>query len=120
MKRSPIRNTLLVIAFVAGLFNLGGLCGVEVRTWIGGLGVQHAQLEHCILVSKHAHPGEDARATLAHLDLEVPACMSGAGYEKAADNENCSPAYWQGDFYCYLPKSYAGKLIYRIEAGKHP
>jgi hypothetical protein len=107
---------LLGIAFMAGLFILGGLCGVGVRTWIGGLGAQHAQLERCTLISKHSHPGEDARATLAHLDREVPACMNGAGYEKALDNENCALAFWQGDVFCYLPKSYLGKLIYRIEA----
>src|ERR1700722_7904823 len=91
------RQALFNVAFIAGLFILGGLCGMGARTWIGGLGVQHAQLERCMLNSKHSHPGEDARSTLAHLDAEVPACMNAAGYEKALDNKSCSPAYWQGD-----------------------
>jgi hypothetical protein len=108
------RQTILNGAFIAGLFILGGLCGVGARTWIGGLGVQHAQLERCILTSKHSHLGEDARATLAHLAAEVPACMNGAGYEKALDNRGCVPAFWQGDVFCYLPKSHLGKLIYRL------
>jgi hypothetical protein len=110
------RQILFNAALIAGLFILGGLCGLGVRTWIGGLRVQHAQLERCILASKHSHPNEDARSTLAHLNMEVPACMNGAGYEKALNNKSCSPAFWQGDVYCYLPKSYLGKLIYRIEA----
>ena len=37
-------------------------------------------------------------------------------YEKALGNQNCAPEYWQGDVFCYLPKSYLGKLIYRLEA----
>jgi hypothetical protein len=115
MKRMT-RQTFFIVALIAGLFILGGLCGLGVRTWIGGLRVQHAQLERCILTSKHSHPGEDARATLAHLDVEVPACMNGAGYVKALNNKSCAPAVWQGDVFCYLPKSYLGKLIYRLEA----
>jgi hypothetical protein len=110
------RQTLFNAALIAGLFILGGLCGLGVRTWIGGLGVQHAQLERCILASKHAHAREDARSTLAHLDVEVPACMNAAGYEDALDNKSCSPASWQGDVFCYVPKSHLGKLIYRIES----
>ncbi|MGO9995125.1 MAG: hypothetical protein ACLPTF_21790 [Steroidobacteraceae bacterium] len=110
------RQAYFNIALIAGLFILGGLCGLGVHTWIGGLGVQHAQLERCILASKHSHSGENARSTLAHLDVEVPACMNAAGYEKALNNKNCAPAFWQGDVFCYLPKSYLGKLIYRIEA----
>jgi|HubBroStandDraft_1064217.scaffolds.fasta_scaffold607462_2 hypothetical protein len=109
------RQTLFNVALIAGLFIVGGLCGLGVRTWIGGLRVQYAQLERCILASKHSHPGEDARSTLEHLHVEVPACMNGAGYEKALDNQSCAPAFWQGDVFCYLPKSYLGKLIYRIE-----
>src|SRR5271165_3197999 len=104
------------VALIAGLFILGGLCGLGARAWIGGLGVQHAQLERCILSSKHSHPSEDARSTLAHLDVEVPACMNAAGYEKSLDNQNCASEYWQGDVFCYLPKSYLGKFIYRLEA----
>jgi hypothetical protein len=110
------RQTLFNVALIAGLFILGGLCGLAARTWSGGLRVQHAQLERCILASKHSHPSEDARSTLARLDVEVPACMNAAGYEKALDNQNCAPAFWQGDVFCYLPKSYLGKLIYRLEA----
>jgi hypothetical protein len=110
------RQTLFNAALIAGLFILGGLCGLGVRMWIGGLGVQHAQLERCILASKHAHAREDARSTLAHLDVEVPACMNAAGYEDALDNKSCSPASWQGDVFCYVPKSHLGKLIYRIES----
>ena len=113
------RQTIFNAAFIAGLFILGGLCGMGARTWIGGLGVQHAQLERCMLNSKHSHPGEDARSTLAHLDVEVPACMNAAGYEKALDNKSCSPAYWQGDLFCYVPRSYLAKLIYRIEAASY-
>src|SRR5579863_2791183 len=113
------RRTLLNVALIAGLFILGGLCGLGVRMWIGGLGVQHAQLERCILASKHAHAREDARSTLAHLDVEVPACMNAAGYEGALDNKSCSPASWQGDVFCYVPKSHLGKLIYRIESASY-
>jgi hypothetical protein len=110
------RQILFNVALVAGLAILGGLCGLGVRIWVGGLKVQHAQLERCILNSKHSHSKEDARSTLAHLDAEVPACMNAAGYEKALDNQGCAPAFWQGDVFCYLPKSYLGKLVYRIEA----
>jgi hypothetical protein len=110
------RQAFFNVALIAGLFVLGGLCGLGARRWIGGLGVQHAQLERCILTSKHSHPNEDARSTLAHLEVEVPACMNAAGYEKALGNQSCAPAFWQGDVFCYLPKSYLGKLIYRIEA----
>ena len=41
--------------------------------------------------------------------------MAGAGYEKALNNNNCSLAVWQGDVYCYLPRSLVGKLIYKIQ-----
>jgi hypothetical protein len=109
------RRTFFNVALICGLFILGGLCGAGARTWIGGLGAQHAQLERCILASKHSRPGEDARAALARLDVEVPACMNEAGYEKALDNQSCAPAFWQGDVFCYLPKSYLGKLAYRLE-----
>jgi hypothetical protein len=114
------RKTLFNVVLIAGIFLLGGLCGLGARTWIGGLRVQHAQLERCILASKHAHPSEDARSTLGHLDVEVPECMNAAGYEKALDNQSCAPAFWQGDVFCYLPKSYLGKLIYRLEAHQSP
>jgi len=113
------RRIFFNVALIAGLFILGGLCGVGVR-WIGGIRVQHAQLERCILSSKHSHPNEDARAKLAGLDVEVPKCMNGAGYEKALDNRGCAPAFWQGDVFCYSPRSYLGKLIYRLEAPGNP
>jgi hypothetical protein len=114
------RQTLFNIALIAGLFILGGLCGLGARKWIGGLGVQHGQLERCMLNSKHSHPNEDARSTLAHLDVEVPACMNAAGYERALDNKSCSPTFWQGDVFCYVPRSYLGKLINRIETAQPP
>jgi hypothetical protein len=113
------RQTLFNAALIAGLFILGGLCGSGARMWIGGLGVQHAQLERCILASKQARSREDARSALARLDLEVPACMSAAGYEQALDSKSCSPASWQGDVFCYVPKSYLGKLIYRIDSASY-
>jgi len=110
------RRTFFNATLIAGLFILGGLCGLGARSWIGGLGVQHVQLERCIVTSKRSHPSEDARSMLAHLDVEVPACMNAAGYQQALDNQNCAPEYWQGDVFCYLPKSRLGKLIYRLEA----
>lgn len=110
------RQAVIKLVLIAGLFILGGLCGVGVRTWIGGLKDQHAHLERCILASKQSHPNEEARSTLAHLEVEVPVCMNGAGYEKALNNKSCAPALWQGDVFCYLPKSYLGRLIYRIES----
>jgi len=115
LESNMTRQTFLNVALIAVLLVIGGLCGVGARMWIGGLKQQHAQLERCILESKHFHPHEDARSTLAHLDVEVPTCMNGAGYEKALDNKGCGPALWQGDVFCYLPKSSLGKLIYRIE-----
>jgi hypothetical protein len=110
------RQTLFNVALIAGLFILGGLCGLGLRTWIGGLGVQNARLQACILTSKRSHPSEAARSTLAHLDVEVPTCMNAAGYVKALDNKSCAPAFWQGDVFCYLPKGHLGRLIYRLEA----
>jgi hypothetical protein len=115
MTRPPLFN----VALIVGLSILGGLCGLGARTWIGGLRQQHAQLERCILTSKHSHAHEDARSTLTLLDVEVPACMNAAGYEEALDNTSCGPAVWQGDVFCYLPKSYLGKLIYRIETASY-
>jgi hypothetical protein len=86
-----------------------------LQRWIGGLGRQHAQLEQCILASRQAHPNETARSTLTHLEADVPNCMDAAGYEKALGNENCGAARWQGDVFCYMPKSFLGKLVYRLE-----
>ncbi len=109
------RQTYLNVAIIAGLFLAGGLCGIAARLWIGGLKAQHAQLESCVLASKHADPDRDARATLARLDVEVPACMNGAGSEEARNNDGCEPAMWQGNVFCYMPKSSLGRLLYRIE-----
>lgn len=113
--RNVIRRNLFKAALLVGLFIAGGLFGIGARLWIGGLNAQRAQLDRCILASQQSHPNEDARSMMAHLDAEVPECMAGAGYEKALDNNNCNLAVWQGDVYCYLPKSLVGKLIYKIE-----
>ena len=110
-----MHRTLSSVALLAGLLIAGGLCGAGIQWGIGGLGRQHAQLEQCILASRHAHPNEAARSTLTRLEAEVPNCMDAAGYEKALGNENCAPATWQGDVFCYVPKSFLGKLVYRIE-----
>jgi hypothetical protein len=109
------RRIAVNVALICGLFIGGSLCGLGARTLIGGLRKQHAQLEQCALASKQSHATEDARSKLAHLVAEVPPCMDGAGYEKALNNKNCSVAIWQGDVFCYVPKSYLGKLIYRLE-----
>jgi len=110
-----MHRTLSSVALLAGFLIAGALCGAGIQRWIGGLGRQHAQLEQCILASRHAHPNEAARSTLTRLEAEVPNCMDAAGYEKAFGNENCGPAMWQGDVFCYVPKSFLGKLVYRIE-----
>jgi hypothetical protein len=105
------------VALLAGLLIAGAICGAGLQRWMGGgLGRQHAQLEQCILASRHAHPNEAARSTLTRLEAEVPNCMVAAGYETALGNENCGSHMWQGDVFCYLPKSFLGKLVYRIEA----
>jgi len=83
--------------------------------WIGsGLNNQRAQLHQCVLASQHDHPSEDTRSLLTHLQAELPECMEAADYVKALDNDNCGLALWQGDLYCYLPKSFVGKLLYKI------
>lgn len=109
------RRIFFPLALIAGLFIAGGFCGVGLRMWIGGLRQQHAQLERCVLDSRHSHANEDPRSTLARLEVEVPACMRGAGYEKTLNNKSCSRGPWQGDVFCYLPKSSLGKLIFLIE-----
>lgn len=110
------RRTRQNVAIIAAFLVAGGLCGAGARLWIGGLGKQHADLERCILATRQTHASEDVGSRLAHLDTDVPACMNGAGYEKALDNEGCGSASWQGDVFCYLPKSSLGRLIHRIEA----
>jgi hypothetical protein len=108
------RRALVNAAFLGGLLIAGVLCGAGLHR-IGGFGRQHAQLEQCVLAVRHAHPNDAARSTLRHLEEEVPICMDAAGYEQALGNENCGPVMWQGDVFCYLPKSYVGRLVYRIE-----
>jgi hypothetical protein len=110
-----MRRSLASVALLVGLLAAGALCGAGIYRWVGGLGRQHAQLEQCVLASRHAHPSEAARSQLTRLEAEVPRCMNAAGYEKALGNENCPPALWQGDVFCYVPKSFLGKLVYRIE-----
>lgn len=108
------RRNLFTIAVVAGFVIAGALFGIGARILIGGLGEQRGQLHRCIVTSHQAHPNEDARSTTVHLQAEVPECMAAAGYEKALDNNPCSLAVWQGDVYCYVPKSLAGKLLFKI------
>jgi hypothetical protein len=114
------RRNLLIVALFVGLLIAGGLTGAGIRLLLGGLNGQRAQLHQCALATQQAHPNEDVKSTLTHLQAEVPGCMDEAGYEKALDNSNCSAAVWQGDVYCYVPKSFSGKLLFRIEslAGK--
>lgn len=111
MTRQTRQNAALIAAFLVA----GVLCGAGARLWIGGLNKQHAELERCIVASRQAHSGEDARSRLTHLDAEVPSCMNVAGYQRALDNMGCGSASWQGDVLCYVPKSVLGRLIYRIE-----
>jgi hypothetical protein len=109
-----MRRHLSKLALLAGLAVIGGLFGIGTRIWIGGLNGQHPQLEKCIRASQLSLPNEDTSSTMAHLVAQVPECMEEAGYEKALDNTNCGPVLWQGNVYCYLPKSFVGKLIYKI------
>jgi hypothetical protein len=110
-----MRRALSTVALFAGILIGGALCGAGMQRWIGGLGRQHVQLEQCILASRHAHPNEGARSTLTRLEADIPNCMNAAGYEEALGNENCGAAMWQGDVFCYMPKSFLGKLVYRLE-----
>ena len=75
-------------------------------------------LNRCVLASRQAHPNERPRDALARLMVEVPACMNVAGYEQVVTNMSCSRTAWQGDVFCYVPKSYLGKLIYRLDAAR--
>jgi hypothetical protein len=116
-KRGVVKRALLTVALIAGLFVGGGLCGLAARKF-GGLDHQRAQLNRCVLASRQAHPNERPRDALARLIVEVPACMNTAGYEQVANNMSCSRVAWQGDVFCYVPKSYLGKLIYRLDAAR--
>ena len=113
--REMTRPSLVTAVLIAGLVIGGGLSGLAARHWsIGGFKRQQAQLERCILTSRQLHVDQDTRSKVAYLDAEVPACMNSAGYEPALRNGGCSPALWQGDVFCYLPKSPLRRLIYRI------
>jgi hypothetical protein len=112
-----VKRALLTVALIAGLFVSGGLCGLAARK-IGGLDHQRAQLNRCVLAARQAHPNERPREALARLMVEVPACMNAAGYEQAVKNMSCSRVAWQGDVFCYVPKSYLGKLINRLDAAR--
>jgi hypothetical protein len=116
-KRGVVKRGLLTVALIAGLFVSGGLCGLAARK-IGGLDQQRAQLSRCVLASRQPHPNERPRDALARLMAEVPACMNAAGYEHVVNNMSCSQVAWQGDVFCYVPKSYLGKLIYRLDAAR--
>jgi hypothetical protein len=116
-KRGVVKRALLTVALIAGLFVSGGLCGLAARK-IGGLDQQRAQLSRCVLASRQAHPNELPRDVLARLIVEVPACMNAAGYGQVVNNMSCSRAAWQGDVFCYVPKSHLGKLIYRLDAAR--
>ena len=110
------RRLLIDAAILAVLLVAGGLCGIGARLWIGGLKAQRVQLERCVRTSRQPHADEDAPSALRRLDADVPACMSAAGYERELDDRHCSPAFWQGNVFCYRPKSSFGRLIYRLEA----
>jgi hypothetical protein len=110
-----MRRALPSVALLVGLLIAGAFCGAGIHRWIGGLGRQRAQLEQCILASRHAHPNEAAQSALTRLEAEVPICMDAAGYEKLLAKENCGQAMWQGDVFCYAPKSFLGKLVQRVD-----
>jgi hypothetical protein len=109
------RRILVAVAAIVGCVIAGGLTGAAVRWWIGGLEGQRDQLHRCVLSSERAHPNENPRTRLAHLQAEVPACMDAAGYATALDNKGCGRALWQGDAYCYVPKDEFGRLLFKIE-----
>jgi hypothetical protein len=116
--RALPRRLFVHAAIIAASLIAGGLCGIGARGWIGGLRGQQVQLERCIQTSRQSHSGDDARSMLTRLDADVPACMNAAGYEEALNEPRCSPAFWQGDVFCYVPRSSVGKLIYRLDAAR--
>jgi hypothetical protein len=93
----------------------GGAVGIGARWWVNGLNGQRAQLHQCVLSSQQAHPNENAGSMLAQLQAEVPDCMDLAGYATALDNKDCGHELWQGNVYCYAPKSQVGRLLFKIE-----
>ena len=100
---------MIVGCIVAGL-----VAGSLARWWMGGLKGQRAQLHQCVIASQAAHPGENPGAMLTHFQAEVPDCMDSAGYAKALDNSNCGRTLWQGDVYCYEPKTRFGRLLFKL------
>ena len=91
------------------------LVGIAARWWVAGLNGQRAQLHQCVVASQRAHQNENAASKVAHLKAEVPDCMEAAGYAKALANSDCGRALWQGDVYCYVPKSRVGRFLFKIE-----
>jgi hypothetical protein len=113
--RHPLlRRNLLKVGVIAGCVVAGLLAGTLARWWVGGLNGQRAQLHECVVAAQRTHPSEDAGKMLGSLQAEVPDCMDTAGYAKALDNSNCGRALWQGDVYCYEPKSRFGRLLFKI------
>jgi hypothetical protein len=108
------RRYLFAVAVIVGCIVVGGVAGTAVRWWVAGLNGQRAHLHECVVTSQQMHPNENAASMLAHFQAEVPSCMATAGYIQALDNKNCSPQLWQGDVYCYEPKSAVGKLLFKI------
>jgi hypothetical protein len=114
--QSFLRQHLTKIVFIVGCTVAGALIGGGTRWWSGGLNGQKGQLHECVLAAQQAHSNEAAGPMLAHLKTEVPDCMDQAGYAQALDSENCDRALWQGNVYCYAPKSRIGRLLFRVAA----
>jgi hypothetical protein len=112
--RTRITRLLTGAALVCGFIAAGGLAGFGARWWIGGVNGQRAQLHECVVASQRAHPNEAAGKMLPYLQVEVPACMEAAGYATALDDRDCDRTLWQGNVYCYSPKSWSGALLFRI------
>ena len=108
------RRYLIGIAAIVGCIVAGGLAGTGLRLWSAGLNGQRAQLHECVVASQHAHPNEDAGKMLAHFQAEVPDCMNAAGYATALDNRDCDRTLWQGNVYCYMPKSRIGRWLFKL------
>jgi hypothetical protein len=112
---SLLRRNLSKVLVIVGCVIAGGAVGIAARWWVNGLNGQRAQLHQCVITSQQTHPNENAGAMLAHLKADVPDCMESAGYVTALDNKDCSHDLWQGNVYCYVPKSQVGRLLFKIE-----
>jgi hypothetical protein len=110
-----LRRHLLKVAVIVGCVIAGGAVAVGARWRVNSLNGQRAQLHQCVLSSQQAHPNEKAVSMLAHLEAEVPDCMDLAGYAAALDNKDCGRELWQGNVYCYVPKSRVGRWLFKIE-----